>query len=592
MKQFFLTVLGVFTGLILFLVVVPIVLITAAIATAPKPVTPTNAVLELDMREGISDQPSTNPFAVFGGSSLSVLKIVDTLAQAEKDKQVKVLLVRLPEGGVTPASADEIRQAIRRFEASGKKVIAHSQGFQPIGTSISSYMVAASASQLWMQNTASFQVTGFASDEMFLGRAFQKYGVRADFEQRYEYKNAVNQYTQSDFTAPHREAMTAWMTSIYDVALANAAQDRKTTPDALKTVIEAGPYTAEQALSLKLVDKIGQVEEAEAEAKRLAGDNSKILKFSEYASSQGERTGSGRSAIAIVGAEGAIQTGRSGSDGFGGGSSIRSDDTAKAIYDAIEDKDVKAIVFRVSSPGGSPEASEQILAAVRAAKKAGKPVVVSMGAYAASGGYWISSEADWIVAQPTTLTGSIGVFGGKFVLADALGRFGVDLRSLSVGGQYADAFSPTQPFTNAQRAAFSASMDRTYDEFVSRVATGRKLPIDRVREIARGRVWTGAQGKALGLVDELGGVTEAVIKARQLANIPASESVRYKRFPAAKSPFEALSSAFGVSGQAAQALITIGGVMADPQAQALMNRIDAERMRGQGAVVLADQPLN
>jgi len=592
MKQFFLTVLGVFTGLILFLVVVPIVLITAAIATAPKPVTPTNAVLELDMREGISDQPSTNPFAVFGGSSLSVLKIVDTLAQAEKDKQVKVLLVRLPEGGVTPASADEIRQAIRRFEASGKKVIAHSQGFQPIGTSISSYMVAASASQLWMQNTASFQVTGFASDEMFLGRAFQKYGVRADFEQRYEYKNAVNQYTQSDFTAPHREAMTAWMTSIYDVALANAAQDRKTTPDALKTVIEAGPYTAEQALALKLVDKIGQVEEAEAEAKRLAGDNSKILKFSEYASSQGERTGSGRSAIAIVGAEGAIQTGRSGSDGFGGGSSIRSDDTAKAIYDAIEDKDVKAIVFRVSSPGGSPEASEQILAAVRAAKKAGKPVVVSMGAYAASGGYWISSEADWIVAQPTTLTGSIGVFGGKFVLADALGRFGVDLRSLSVGGQYADAFSPTQPFTNAQRAAFSASMDRTYDEFVARVATGRKLPIDRVREIARGRVWTGAQGKALGLVDELGGVTEAVIKARQLADIPASESVRYKRFPAAKSPFEALSSAFGVSGQAAQALITIGGVMADPQAQALMNRIDAERMRGQGAVVLADQPLN
>ena len=591
MKQFFLTVLGVFTGLVLFLVVVPMVLIIAAAASTSKPVTPANTVLELDLREGLSDQPSTNPFSVFGGSGLSVMKVVDTLAQAERDKQVKVLLVRLPEGGVTPASADEVRQAILRFEKSGKTVIAHSQGFQPVGTVISSYMVGAAASQLWMQNTASFQVSGFSSDEMFLGRAFDKYGVRADFEQRYEYKNAVNQYTQSDFTGPHREAMTAWMTSVYNQALAAIATDRKTPVEALKTTIESGPYSAAQALSLKLIDKIGQVEEAETEAKRLAGGKAKILEFADYASTQGERTGSGTSAIAIVGGEGAIVTGRGGSAGFGGGSSIHSDETAKAIYDAIEDKDVKAIVFRVSSPGGSPEASEQILAAVRAARKAGKPVVVSMGAYAASGGYWISSEADWIVAQPSTITGSIGVFGGKFVIADALARFGVDVRGISVGGEYADAFSPTEPFTPAQRAAFSASMDRTYEEFVSRVATGRHLPEARVREIARGRVWTGAQALPLGLVDQLGGVTEAVIKARELARIPTGQSVRYKRFPKPSSPWEALSSAFGVSSEAAHALVAIGGVMADPQVQATLRTVQTERMRSSGAVVMADQPL-
>ena len=592
MKQFFLTVLGVFTGLILFLVIVPVVLIGMAAASSSRPATPTNAVLELDLREGISDQAPTNPFAVFGGSGLSVMSIVDTLAQAEKDNHIKVLLVRLPEAGLTPASADEIRQAIRRFRASGKTVIAHSQGFQPVGTVISSYMVGASASELWLQNTASFQVAGFAADEIFLGRAFEKYGVRADFEQRYEYKNAVNQYTQSDFTEPHREAMTAWMTSIYTSALANAAQDRKTTPALLKAAIEAGPYSAQQALSLKLVDKIGQVEDAEAEAKRRAGRNADILEFDDYASSQGERVGSGSDAIAIVGGEGSILTGRGGSEGFGSGSSIRSDDTAEAIHDAIEDKDVKAVVFRVSSPGGSPEASEQILAAVRAARRAGKPVVVSMGAYAASGGYWISSEADWIVAQPSTLTGSIGVFGGKFVVADALSRFGIDLRGLSVGGDYADAFSPTEPFTAPQRAAFAASMDRTYEEFITRVATGRKLPVARVREIARGRVWTGAQGKALGLVDELGGVTEAVAKARSLAGIPADRSVRFKRFPSPKSPWEALSDVFGVQSEAAQALIAIGGVMADPQAEALMRGVEADRLRSQGAVVMADQPLH
>jgi protease-4 len=591
MKQFFLTVLGVFTGLILFVVVLPVVLIIAAAATASEPTTPKNAVLELDLRAGISDQESSDPLALFGGSSLSVMGIVDTLAQAEKDGNVKVLLVRLPEAGLSPAAADEIRQSIRRFRASGKPVIAHSQGFQPIGTVISSYMVGASASELWMQNTSNFQATGFSADSVFLGRAFQRYGVNAEFEQRYEYKNAVNEFTQSDYTGPHREAMTAWMTSIYDSALANAAFDRKVEAPALKATIEAGPYSAPQALQLKLIDKIGQVEEAEAEAKRRAGKGADILSFSTYASSKGARTGSGRDAIAIVGGEGAIVTGAGGSTTFGGGSSITSDETAEAIYDAIEDKSVKAIVFRVSSPGGSPEASEQILAAVRAAKAAGKPVVVSMGSYAASGGYWISSEADWIVAQPSTLTGSIGVYGGKFVVSEALGRFGVDLRGLSVGGDYSDAFSAGEAFSDSQRAAFSASMDRTYEEFIQRVSTGRKIPLARVREIARGRVWTGAQGKALGLVDQLGGLTEAISKARELAEIPASQSVRFKRFPTPKSPWEALASAFGVQSEAAHALVALGGVMADPQTRALLSRVETERMRGQGASVLADRPL-
>lgn len=591
MKQFFLTVLGVFTGLVLFVVVLPIVLIIAAAASSSEPATPSNAVLELDLRAGLTDQAPTNPFAAFGGSGLSVLGIVDTLAQAEKDNNIKVLLVRLPEAGLNPASADEIRQAVRRFRASGKPVIAHSQGFQPIGTVIASYMVGASASELWMQNTANFQATGFAADSVFLGRAFDKYGVRADFEQRYEYKNAVNEFTQSDYTGPHREAMSAWMTSIYRSAIANAAFDRKVEAPALQATIEAGPYSAAQALQLKLIDKIGQVEEAEIEAKRRAGRGSEIIEFSDYSAAKGERAGSGRDAIAIVGGEGAILTGTGGNTGFGGGSSIHSDQTAEAIYEAIEDRSVKAIVFRVSSPGGSPEASEQILAAVRAAKAAGKPVVVSMGEYAASGGYWISSEADWIVAQPSTLTGSIGVYGGKFVLSDALGRFGVDLRGLSVGGQYSDAFSPSSGFSAAQRAAFSASMDRTYEEFVQRVSTGRRIPIARVREIARGRVWTGAQGKTLGLVDQLGGLTEAIGKARELAEIPETQSVRFKRFPTPQSPWEALSEAFGVQSEAARALVAIGGVMADPQAQAVMSRVQTERMRGEGASVLADQPL-
>ena len=265
MKQFFLTMLGVFAGLVLFFVLVPVVLITIAISSASsKEPTPSNTVLELDLREGVTDQAPTNPFAVFGGGGLSTLQIVDTLAQAEDDRRVKALLIRLPEAGITPAAADEIRQAVRRFRRSGKVVLAHAQGFQPVGTAVSSYMIGASASELWMQNTSSFQLAGFSADSIFLGRAFEKYGVNAQFEQRYEYKHAVNEYTESDFTPAHREAMTAWMTSIYTSALANAAHDRKVTPQALRATIEAGPHSAAQALQRRLIDKIGQVEEAEA----------------------------------------------------------------------------------------------------------------------------------------------------------------------------------------------------------------------------------------------------------------------------------------------------------------------------------------
>jgi len=591
MKQFFLTVLGVFTGLVLFLVVVPIVLIVAAVgAASSKEPTAANTVLELDLRDGLTDQEPINPFAAFGGGGgLSVMTVVDTLAQAEKDKAVKGLLIRLPEGGMSPAAADEVRQAVRRFRAAGKPVIAHSQGFIPVGAVVSSYMVGASASELWMQNTASFGATGLASDELFLGRALDKYGVRADFEQRYEYKNAVNQFTQSDFTGPHREATLAWLGGVYQSAVANAAQDRKLQAQALRTALEAGPYSAEQALQARLIDKVGGVEQAEAEIKRRAGRGADIVEFEEYADAKGDRVGSGKDAIAIIGGEGAIVTGR-GEPSFGGGSSIRSDDIADAFHEAIEDKSVKAIVFRVSSPGGSPEASEQILDAVRAAKRAGKPVVISMGEYAASGGYWISSEANHIVAQPSTLTGSIGVFGGKFVLADALGRFGVDLRPIEVGGPYSSAFSTSQGFSNAQRQAFAAQMDRTYEDFIQRVSAGRRLPPARVREIAKGRVWTGADAKRLGLVDELGGITEAVAAARRLARIDADASVRFKRYPTPESPFEALSDMFGVQSESARALVTIGAVLADPEVEALSQEVQTQRLRSRGATVLADQP--
>jgi protease-4 len=451
-------------------------------------------------------------------------------------------------------------------------------------------MLGESADQLWMQPGAPFQVTGLASEDLFFKRLFDKYGVKPDFQQRYEYKNAVNGYLYDDYTAAHKESELSWMGSIYHTALRTVAQDRGADPAALEKAIAAGPYDAEAARKLGLVDKVGEVEDARQAALTGAGEGAKTQDFDVYAAAHRPTSRPGADVIALVGAEGDITTGTSGHDLFGGSSNIYSDDVASALKRAAEDKDVKAIVFRVSSPGGGDTASEQILAALRAAK-AKKPVVVSMGTYGASGGYWISSQASAIVAEPTTLTGSIGVYGGKFVLGQALARFGVDVRHLGVGGDFASAYGMDQPFTDSQRAAFSKAIDQVYDGFIARVSEGRRLPLARVREIAKGRVWTGEQAKALGLVDQLGGLYDAVDKAKALAGI-SSQEVGIKRVSANASSLGAIGRALGISEDSLKVLGTLSAVMSDPRVQSFSQALTEADLRDKGALVLAPTPVH
>lgn len=593
MKQFFLTVAGVFVGLLLFVVGVPFLLIAmAAGAARPTPV-PAHAVLQLDLRGGLSDQEPKSPFAAFGNSGGSVISVIETLRRAEKDDKVKAILVRLPEGGVAPAAADELRLAFKHFRDVGKKPIyAHSQGLYPSGMVTSTYMLGAATSEFWMQPDSSFQAVGISSESMFFKRFFDKYGVKAEYEQRYEYKNAVNPYLYSDYTPAHRESTLSWMGSVYRTALTSAAADRKREPAELVKVLEAGPYIAQEAQAKGLIDKVGQVSDIQAFALEKAGKGAKLVDFDDYASRSKPPAAKTGPAIAVIGAEGAIVTGTdNGGSPFGGDSNVYSDDVAQAFRNATEDKDVKAIVFRVSSPGGSDTASEQILAALKAAKKAGKPVVVSMGTYAASGGYWISSQADSIIAQPSTLTGSIGVYGGKFAIGDALARFGVDTKDLHVGGDYSQAFGSAEGFTPEQRAKFAGWMDRIYAGFITRVAEGRNLPPAKVREIAKGRVWTGEQAKQLGLVDSLGGYYEAVDKAKTLAKL--NGDVRIKHMQGGKSPFEAFEKFLGVSETSAKTLAAAAWVLGDPRSQAILDEMAKARLRSApgGASVLADMPV-
>jgi protease-4 len=587
MKQFLLTMAGVFAGLVLFFVGVP-VLILGAIAGATHPqVTPSNAVLSLDLRKQLTDQEPQNPFAALSGRSVAVTTLIDTLHRAETDGRVKALFVRLPEAGISPGEADELRLAFERFRAAHKLIIAHSQGLYPAGAITSTYMLGAAADQFWMQPGAPFQATGIAVEEVFFKRLFDKYGVKPDFQQRYEYKNAINGLLYDDFTPAHREGELSWLGSIYQSALGAAAADRHIAPATLRTAIEAGPYDAGQALDRRLIDKLGQVRDAQSAALKAAGAGAKMVDIGDYASSNPKLDGGlGQPVVAVVKAEGDIMTGSS--SGGLGSQTINSDDVANALYAAAEDKTVKAIVMRLNSPGGSDTASEQILAAVRAAK-AKKPVVVSMGAYGASGGYWISSAASAIVAEPTTLTGSIGVFGGKLAIGPALAHFGVDLRDLNVGGDYASADNAAQPFSPQQQNAFSAQIDRVYDGFITRVAEGRRLPPARVREIARGRVWTGAQAKQLGLVDEVGGFYQAVDKAKALAGL-SGQAVRLKTVKGVASPFEALQRLFGISESSLHVLGAASAVLADPYSQSVLDALDQARVRSQGGLALAPLP--
>jgi protease-4 len=587
MKQFLITAAGVFAGLMIFLIGVPIILISmAASATGPSPL-PMKTVLELDLRQPLTDQSPQGPFAGIGHRSISVMSIIEGLRRAEADDRVKAVLIRLPEDGLEPGAADELRLAIKHFRTSGKPVYAHSQGLYPAGAITSTYMVGAAADQLWIQPGASFQVTGMANEDLFFKRLFDKFGVKADYEQRYEYKNAVNGYLYSDYTAAHRESELSWMGSVYQTAVAAAAIDRRQDPAVLRGTLEAGPYLADDAVKLKLADRLGQVREAREALIARAGDGAEMVDFEDFARGRKDHDHRGADAIALIEAEGPIITGKDkGANPFSGGSTIYSDELAEAIQHATKASGVKAIVLRLNSPGGSDTASEQILDAIRAAKAAKKPVVVSMGTYGASGGYWIASEASAIVAEPSTLTGSIGVFGGKFALGEALGRYGVDMRQIGLGSSYAGAFGMGQEFTPAQRAAFAGWMDRIYAGFIDRVAEGRHLPADRVREIAKGRVWTGAQAKQLGLVDEVGGLYDAVDKAKSLARLTGDVSLR--RMTPNDSPVEAIQKALGVSAMSAKTLAAAAWVFADPHAQGLLDQLGQARLRSEGqGMVLA-----
>lgn len=532
-------------------------------------------VLQIDLRRSRLDQPSRSPFAF--AEPLSVVDIVLNLQRAQTDSRVRGVIVRANEFGMSPAQAEEIRAALTRFSESGRFVIAHAQGFE--GTGITNYFAVSGADEIWMQDTSSFSAVGLASESLFLGGLFEQFGAEADFLQFHEYKNAANTFTEREFTEAHREATSSYLNSIFSAALQSAAADRQMELDRFRELIVSGPYNAANAFEAGLVDRLGHPAAARAAALERAGNGARIQDIETYVRQAPAATPSRGPVIALVSGQGTIMTG-SGETGFGGVEVIGGDAMADAIDAAADADDVRAIVVRVDSGGGSAIASDQIWDAVVRAREAGKPVVVSMASLAASGGYYLAAPADLIVANATTLTGSIGVVFGKIVVEGALDRVGINIEPLAVGGEYATAYSAQTPFTDSQRAAVEAMAGEIYDDFTGRVAQGRDLPIARVREIARGRVWTGAQALELGLVDRIGGLHEAVGAARELAGIGADETVRLRRYPRQPTPLEAFQQLFGLTAEGAEAAARLNALMDLPEVRAALQARERASARG------------
>lgn len=532
MRQAFLkfcTIIG-----ILVVAVTLFALVMAFVGRFKKPGVASHTVLELAL-DRIPEDTGEDPFALLTGRgrAATLKDHVDAIEKAGRDAHVDGILIKLGAAPVGIAQMQELRDALAAFQARKKFVYVYSESFQGIGN----YYLASLADRIFLLPTGDASVIGLFADSVFFRGALDKLGVTPHIEGRYEYKNAANQYMERKFTDAHREATDKLIGGIYAQIVQGIATGRKLTPEQVKSIIDKAPYNGKETVAAKLVDELAYRDEVREKAKAKAGSGAVFLPLDDYLDRVGAPNTSGP-AVALVYGLGAITQGKSSVDPLGGDSSMGSDTVSAALRQAIDDKDVKAIVFRVDSPGGSAVASDAIAREVQRARKAGKPVVVSMGSVAASGGYWVSMDADKIVAQPGTITGSIGVLSGKMVTKGLWDKLGITFDGLKYG-QNSTMFDGGQDFTPTELERFRAGLDFIYDTFTSRVAAGRKMKKEDVHLIAKGRVWSGEDAKARGLVDELGGLNKALEVAKKLAKITAAE-VNFKQYPRRKTPFESL----------------------------------------------------
>lgn len=528
---------------IVVLVALVVARMTAAIVKARS-----RWVLEWELNSLPSEVGPSSPLALLSGDrqALTMRDAVELLGRAETDKRVRGLFLNIGGGGGSMAAAQELRDSLLRFRASGKPVVAFADS---LDGNLACF-IASAASEVVLQRGGSVSLLGFSRDVNFLRGALDKAGLAFQVAKRHEYKNAYDQLVETSFTEPHREALSRLYELVHDQLVAGIAEGRGLSIDEVEAALQRGPLQDEEAIAARLVDRIAYRDEAIDAVRSQSGADS-LLYIERY--KKRSRKPIGGKTIAVVTASGGIVSRKSGAPPLmPGGAPMDASVVAAALRKAAGDKKVKAIVLRVESPGGSAVASETIWREVVRAREAGKPVVASMAGVAASGGYFISAPADRIVAHPGTITGSIGVLTGKPVLAELKGRAGIAVEELSTGAG-AGIYSLNREWTADELGRIDAGLDSVYENFTQKVAEGRGLAIEQVQEVAKGRVWLGADAAGIGLVDVLGGWPAAIKAARELAGLEPDSKVRLRPYPKAPSALAQLSRKKGESSEAREA---------------------------------------
>lgn len=508
---------------------------------------PNGCVLELDLQTMPPETAGFDPLAVIsgGGRPLVLRQAVAAIHRAAEDDRVAGLIARVQLPAAAPGAVQELRAAIAAF-SDVKPTLAWAETYP--GTL--SYYLASAFREVWMQPSGTVGLVGFATNAMFLRDALDKVGIEAQFVARGEYKSAANIFTEDRYTDAQREADGRMIESLQSQVWQAIAESRQLSGETINELADRAPVLRDEAVTAGLIDRIGFRDEAYSRIGELSGgpreagadadnhpDALPRLYLSRYARTTpkvpappipGRKS---KPTVAVVTLHGPIVSGRGGPQVLPlGNSSAGGDTIAAALREAATDDEVSAIVLRVDSPGGSVTASETIWREVVRARERGKPVVASMGAVAASGGYYVSMAADEIVANAGTITGSIGVITGKLVSRELKDKLGVGSDSLRTNPN-ADAWSSNAPFTDEQHAQIEAETDLYYTDFVSRVADGRKLSVEQVDKVAKGRIWTGADALERGLVDELGGLRTAITRAKVLAGLDPDIKVRVLSYP-------------------------------------------------------------
>ena len=521
-------ILGVLGALIL-VAIIGIAVLWSALRKG-EPTIRDNSVLTLRVAGALPDYSPDDPFKkYFGGPDQSLTGLVMQFKKAKVDKRIKAILLDVNMSGVGWGKAEELRDAITDFRSSGKPVYA----FIEFGLN-KEYYIATACDKIIVPPPGNLFITGLAADVMFFRGSLDKLGIFPDIYQIGKYKSAGNMFTQKEMTEAHREYINSMLDDLYNRYINTIAQARKKSPEEMRALIDNAPYNALTAKEAGLIDESLYKDEVEKQLKTLLGyketDTLATVRGYDYRDVSPESLGLNKGErLAVIYASGTIESGSS-QKSPSGEQSIGSDTVAKALSDAAADKSIKAIVLRVDSPGGSGLASDIIWHAVEEANKK-KPVVVSMSDVAASGGYYISASAAKIIAQPSTITGSIGVVAGKPVMRGFYDWLGIS-NEYVLRGKTAGMFRETEKFSDEERVKFEEWIKTTYyRDFIPKVAKGRSKDPEYVDSVGQGRVWTGAQAKDRGLVDEFGGLDKAVEVAKQLAKIPADKGVERVIFP-------------------------------------------------------------